>query len=801
MPKLYINLKNSYGIGSLEREINFSDDVKNDKSNNVAVIYAPNGTMKTSLTNTIRDLINCCQPKDDYYPERKTTCIIKYGDKDISNSNAFVFDDSDLFDSSKYITDFIANKELKDSYDGIYNALNECIDHFFNKIKVNDKFNNIKDLILNNFCKEKDSVNSGSFLDCIPIISKEINSNKNFPKYNFKYEILFDKEEKVKKFIEANIDSIDIFTNEYNSLISKSNFFSPGKDSFGTGQASQLLRSLQDDRFFKAKHKLSLKNGSEITNSNQFQQLIQDEKNRIFNSKELSEKFDAIDKKLEKNAEFKSFKGWLIENKDLIPKLKYFDEFKREYLLGYIYQYKDDFNEVVKKFEQSKAELIKIIDKANHEFQKWKQVIDLFNHRFFVPFKVKLKNQSDILLKRETAQLEFLYKDENHSKPRSFDSKEQLIKHLSTGEKRAFKILQNIFAINELIEEGKQSLLVFDDIADSFDYKNKYAIVEYLSDIASITLNESKQTKQFCLLILTHNFEFYRTVVSRLRSNLNYFAQKDDNRNITLKDSRFSQDIIQNYLIEKANSISKDDQSLSLTEGIKKHSFGLKSYPLERVACFIALIPFVRNLSEYNFGSNSKQYLQLTACLHIFKDQNKFKDLSFTIKVTDEISFSDIAFIYKNFNCLSCIPTIDTINFREILFRVADFIVQIEAHDETKLENKLVLSMALRLKAEDYMISALNYKNSDLEAIKGNQTAILFSQFKVQFPNNKDLIMTLNNVLMTTSENIHLNNFMFEPIVDLSTKYLIDLYKEVKDLVIPIQQDKTDSANKKRNYL
>ena len=114
MPKLYINLKNSYGIGSLEREINFSDDVKNDKSNNVAVIYAPNGTMKTSLTNTIRDLINCCQPKDDYYPERKTTCIIKYGDKDISNSNAFVFDDSDLFDSSKYITDFIANKELKD---------------------------------------------------------------------------------------------------------------------------------------------------------------------------------------------------------------------------------------------------------------------------------------------------------------------------------------------------------------------------------------------------------------------------------------------------------------------------------------------------------------------------------------------------------------------------------------------------------------------------------------------------------------------------------------------------------------
>lgn len=47
---------------------------------------------------------------------------------------------------------------------------------------------------------------------------------------------------------------------------------------------------------------------------------------------------------------------------------------------------------------------------------------------------------------------------------------------------------------------------------------------------------------------------------------------------------------------------------------------------------------------------------------------------------------------------------------------------------------------------------------------------------------------------MTTSENIHMNNFMFEPIVDLSTKYLIKLYKDVKKLVIQNQQDKTDSA-------
>ena len=47
-----------------------------------------------------------------------------------------------------------------------------------------------------------------------------------------------------------------------------------------------------------------------------------------------------------------------------------------------------------------------------------------------------------------------------------------------------------------------------DDIADSFDYKNKYAIIEYLKDIS--------QENIFKQIILTHNFDFHRTVSSRL---------------------------------------------------------------------------------------------------------------------------------------------------------------------------------------------------------------------------------------------------------------------------------------------
>lgn len=50
------------------------------------------------------------------------------------------------------------------------------------------------------------------------------------------------------------------------------------------------------------------------------------------------------------------------------------------------------------------------------------------------------------------------------------------------------------------------TILVMDDIADSFDYQNKYAIVEYIKDIAADNSNK------FYMLVLTHNYDFYRTL-------------------------------------------------------------------------------------------------------------------------------------------------------------------------------------------------------------------------------------------------------------------------------------------------
>lgn len=83
----------------------------------------------------------------------------------------------------------------------------------------------------------------------------------------------------------------------------------------------------------------------------------------------------------------------------------------------------------------------------------------------------------------------------------------KLLQTLSTGEKKALYILNVIFEIETRLKAGQETLVIVDDVADSFDYQNKYAIIQYLKYIS--------EYGNFKQIILTHNFDFFRTVSSR----------------------------------------------------------------------------------------------------------------------------------------------------------------------------------------------------------------------------------------------------------------------------------------------
>jgi hypothetical protein len=76
-------------------------------------------------------------------------------------------------------------------------------------------------------------------------------------------------------------------------------------------------------------------------------------------------------------------------------------------------------------------------------------------------------------------------------------------------------------------------------------------------------------------------------------------------------------------------------------------------------------------------------------------------------------------------------------------------------------------------------------KVTDRKVISGCQTGILFERYKREFKQDQAqdaVIKTLESVVIMTPENIHLNSFMYEPILDMGIDELKKLYDKVCNL-------------------
>jgi hypothetical protein len=93
----------------------------------------------------------------------------------------------------------------------------------------------------------------------------------------------------------------------------------------------------------------------------------------------------------------------------------------------------------------------------------------------------------------------------------------------------------------------------------------------------------------------------------------------------------------------------------------------------------------------------------------------------------------------------------------------------------------IVISIAIRLVAEKHMIALIN-DSAFVAAIKRNQTIELLKEYKSKALGTAEENQTLEQVNLMTPENIHLNSFMYEPILDMGSAHLRALYLDVKQL-------------------
>jgi len=552
MKKINMRLMNCYGI----HEFNHTFSFKKSRSN---LIYAPNGTMKTSFAKTFLDISKELNPKDARYEDRITTCqITDETGSQIDPSKIFVIESEKTEYSSEKTSLLMANKDLRIKYEATLKEINTSNEEVKKKLR---NLSGMKTGVEGEICTTFESSN---ILECYAAIFPQVDNDEKPLIKEGKYKNYYNP--KIVEFLndEKSKEQIDEYVKKYNEFIESSGFFKKGV--FNHTNASDVIKQLKSNKYFEADHKVILNNDGiliEVNNSKEFSKILDDEVTRIFHDKELQKRFKKIDKILTKNAELKAFREFLENEPSMLAELKNLPEYRKKIWISYLKQIKQELSNLVTLYNAGKKSIAEIIKHAKKETTEWKRVVEIFNRRFCVPYTLSVANQENVILKDEAPTIIFEYNDKNKKKklPRS-----ELILSLSTGEKRALYILDIIFEVEARKKiDGDDCLLIIDDLADSFDYKNKYAIVQYLDEIINCG--------SFLVIILSHNFDFFRTIQSRLRiPRGSTYMILIDNLKLELKPSEY----------------------LNPSKFIKIW----KSKYHEDPKIFVSLIPFVRNLIE-----------------------------------------------------------------------------------------------------------------------------------------------------------------------------------------------------------
>ncbi len=731
MKNVSVELKNCFGIESLNYAFDFTND-------NVYSIYARNGLMKTSLAKTF-EKIQRKKDKEigDIIFQEPGIAQVKVDGKNISNSNLFVIKSLDTSYESD-ISSLLVNSDVKMK---LKEALKARIDFLkaieassgvkIKKTSGGKAIYELEETLIRDFGYSEDSI-----LVNAEQLSQET-STILFP--NVQYAAIFDAS--VIKKIESQKfqNGIQSFIKETDRVYESFGFLEKG--SFTLPKLKDIKKSLSKYSFFVKDNALYLTGTEGATNE-----------------KELEERITAIETAVKQLPELKNIEDMLTDAKGMVlkdvietnPSIAPYlmkdklHELKKTLWISYISVNKLLFDDMLNKYKW----LSSAIDKMPMDDTPWKKALDIFNERFSVPFTMCVANLKSAIIGESIPQVEFEF-TKNNSEVRVNRAQLDELDTLSQGEKRALYLLNIIFDLEQLKKSGQDVLLVVDDIADSFDYKNKYAIIEYLYELS--------KNEKIKLLLLSHNYDFYRTVSSRLSVPREHrlFAEMGEHGIILIEEKY-------------------QNQPFKYWKGHLNKKIVL------------AMVPLVRNLVEYgndkDISGKGSDFKFLTSLLHDKSD-------------TSNITFSDLLPIFQEYvGIKSFAQNINTADKAiNILYQECANVTE----KDVALENKIILAMGIRHKAEKFMKDKIvaysgtfywdkgkisGTSNEFLSYIESsdNQTRKLMNGF-VQIGNQEE-IKILSAVNIMTPENIHFNSFMYEPLLDMDIVELLRLYQDVKKL-------------------
>lgn len=702
--ELFLNkVENAFGIKSLHLNL------ENNKKMFQELIYSKNGSFKTSFSNILYNLSNgMLENIFDRLTDEKATLDISIleNDKEIKNfDNRFVVFSREIYEQhSKLLSDYSSELEtltidIKNSEYIKYLLTEETIEI---KLQVDNYLKGTGlnfETLLNMFSNLEDGYLDRIIQLLVTIINHEAQdiSEINIKKlYQKAYDIVDQNE-----FQSKITNYIQVLENKINAQLFDQNF--------NENNCLQFINNVDKAKYLsETKSRGLFLKGKVYYDINKVKKVFEEEIKKISKDPEIIEQSKEITKLMGTAKESLFLKESIQKNPLLVKQLS---AGRKNILLSYLKSSSIDYSYWLKIVKKAKKELNNVLKIAQDKQTNFERAIEIYKNRFHPIFDIKIVNKAESMLGIKTPTITF-YHNRYCDIPVSEIKLNQI---LSSGEKTTLNILKFIVEYENC--KKYHPFVILDDIVETFDYSNRYAFIEYINDLVNLGVPT---------IVMTHNFEFYRTVSKRIPKLRKSVASANSNGIV---------DIRTNHRINKN------------MENILKCS---------NIYDFFCAIPYLREIKSILLDETKI----LDSCLH-YKEN------------TSKLQIKDILLHFPK-NAIKNLKIDESDLYIEKLFEISD---NLSGFDDFDIVKKTILSLSCRLLIERKIIA--NDFNL-LSNINANQTAQLLDLYGEKlFPNVKKY---LEAVQLSTPEFIHANAFMYEPLIDINGKYLFELYNEIKKI-------------------
>jgi len=742
MKKVQIKIQDAYGIGELNHTFDFDFSATRGSGHTSAehsqtnIVYARNGTMKTSLAKALNNFSKGI-PISDAVHNRTASVEIMDDGSPIDLGKIFVVKSEEEYFETEGMALLLADKVSQDRYADIIAELDAAQEELFELVGRGMGIRGGVEKTLQLFDTDFLGANDNRLATLLSMKSEVESAQDKYKTISYKLIT----ERKVTDFLDKTTTQVILkdYVDIYEKILANSEYFQEG--AFDYLNAFDVQKNLDKNNFMDNGVgnwvTLQKKDGSteEVKSIDELKQKYEADKNRIFETLEKQEQYRKFDDALDKNAELRELQAWVRGHKELVPYLQNYKNSTKKIWQAYMLDNKQSYDNLVLVYESNKEELNELIQKSRDLETEWRNVVEDFKESFRPPFDLKIRNKEDVVLKQEKPNIVMIYSDDRGGVDREIDTDTLYQQVLSKGERRALFILCVMFELRMRSMSGEESLVVFDDIADSFDYKNKYAIIEYLNDL-SIDVSNGIH-----MLLLTHNYDFFRSF--RMRCSIHWPTST------------------------KALEANRQRGKITFSGNVPTRIFDhLKNESGRDFNAFVTLVPLTRNIVEYRDGHDDEDYKTLTSVLHVKSDSG-------SITVNDVIDI-----IEANIAGLNLSAHRGRTPMQQSILDQAEVIV---STSNDSIEHKIVLSMATRILAEQKIKKHFVDDGKTIDE-DSSQTGKWTGEFKLNYPSEHKMQKILHRVNIVTPELLHINAFMYEPIIDMSVDEIVGTYTAIRDV-------------------